>query len=262
MTVYFIGAGPGAADLITVRGRRLIRTCPVVLYAGALVPRELLDEAGADIVDAAQVELVDTADLTLDQIVDVIARADAAGRDVARLQSGDLSIYSACAEQMRRLDALGIAYELVPGVPAFAAAAASLKRELTVPTVGQSVVLTRISRRATPMPANETLEAFAASGALQVIHLATQAIDDVVARLTPLYGPDCPAAVVAYASQPREVILRGTLADIAEQVHEAGLVRSAVILVGRVLAAQAFPDSHLYSAARDRHDCTSSQVPQ
>ena len=260
MTVYFIGAGPGAADLITVRGRRLIRTCPVVLYAGALVPRELLDEAGADIVDAAQVELVDTADLTLDQIVDVIARADAAGRDVARLQSGDLSIYSACAEQMRRLDALGIAYELVPGVPAFAAAAASLKRELTVPTVGQSVVLTRISRRATPMPANETLEAFAASGALQVIHLATQAIDDVVARLTPLYGPDCPAAVVAYASQPREVILRGTLADIAEQVHEAGLVRSAVILVGRVLAAQAFPDSHLYSAARDRHDCTSSQV--
>lgn len=261
MTVYFIGAGPGAADLITVRGRRLIRTCPVVLYAGALVPRELLDEAGADIVDAAQVELVDTADLTLDQIVDVIARADAAGRDVARLQSGDLSIYSACAEQMRRLDALGIAYELVPGVPAFAAAAASLKRELTVPTVGQSVVLTRISRRATPMPANETLEAFAASGALQVIHLATQAIDDVVARLTPLYGPDCPAAVVAYASQPREVILRGTLADIAEQVHEAGLVRSAVILVGRVLAAQAFPDSHLYSAARDRHDCTSSQVP-
>ena len=262
MTVYFIGAGPGAADLITVRGRRLIRTCPVVLYAGALVPRELLDEAGADIVDAAQVELVDTADLTLDQIVDVIARADAAGRDVARLQSGDLSVYSACAEQMRRLDALGIAYELVPGVPAFAAAAASLKRELTVPTVGQSVVLTRISRRATPMPANETLEAFAASGALQVIHLATQAIDDVVARLTPLYGPDCPAAVVAYASQPREVILRGTLADIAEQVHEAGLVRSAVILVGRVLAAQAFPDSHLYSAARDRHDCTSSQVPQ
>ena len=261
MTVYFIGAGPGAADLITVRGRRLIRTCPVVLYAGALVPRELLDEAGADIVDAAQVELVDTADLTLDQIVDVIARADAAGRDVARLQSGDLSIYSACAEQMRRLDALGIAYELVPGVPAFAAAAASLKRELTVPTVGQSVVLTRISRRATPMPANETLEAFAASGALQVIHLATQAIDDVVARLTPLYGPDCPAAVVAYASQPREVILRGTLADIAEQVHEAGLVRSAVILVGRVLAAQAFPDSHLYSAARDRHDCMSSQVP-
>ena len=262
MTVYFIGPAPGAADLITVRGRRLIRTCPVVLYAGALVPRELLDEAGADIVDAAQVELVDTADLTLDQIVDVIARADAAGRDVARLQSGDLSIYSACAEQMRRLDALGIAYELVPGVPAFAAAAASLKRELTVPTVGQSVVLTRISRRATPMPANETLEAFAASGALQVIHLATQAIDDVVARLTPLYGPDCPAAVVAYASQPREVILRGTLADIAEQVHEAGLVRSAVILVGRVLAAQAFPDSHLYSAARDRHDCTSSQVPQ
>lgn len=260
MTVYFIGAGPGAADLITVRGQRLVRACPVVLYAGALVPRELLDEAGTQVSgDAADaVQRVDTADLTLDQIIDVVARADAAGLDVARLQSGDLSIYSACAEQMRRLDALGIAYELVPGVPAFAAAAASLKRELTVPTVGQSVVLTRISRRATPMPANETLEAFAASGALQVIHLATQVIDDVVARLTPLYGADCPAAVVAYASQPREVVLRGTLEDIAAQVHAAGLVRSAVILVGRVLAAQTFPDSHLYSAARDRHDCSSA----
>ncbi|MDO5712326.1 MAG: precorrin-4 C(11)-methyltransferase [Micrococcales bacterium] len=264
MTVYFIGAGPGAADLITVRGQRLVRSSPVVLYAGALVPQELLDEAGADLArndgcrqEAGAARLVDTADLNLDQILQVIAQAHADGLDVARLQSGDLSIYSACAEQMRRLDALGIPYELVPGVPAFAAAAASLRRELTVPTVGQSVVLTRISRRATPMPANETLEAFAASGALQVIHLATQAIDEVTERLAPLYGPDCPAAVVAYASQPREVILRGTLADIAAAVHEAGLVRSAVILVGRVLAAQAFPDSHLYSPERERHACES-----
>lgn len=253
MTVYFIGAGPGAADLITVRGARLVATCPVVLYAGALVPTELLDQA------APGARLVDTADLTLDEIVDIVAQADAAGRDVARLQSGDLSIYSAVAEQLRRLDALGIAYELVPGVPAFAAAAAALGRELTVPTVGQSVVLTRIARRATPMPANETLEAFAASGALQVLHLATQAVDDVVARLVPHYGQDCPAAVVAYASQPREVVLRGTLADIAEQVNAAGLVRSAVILVGRVLAAQAFPDSHLYSPHRERHDCRADQ---
>lgn len=254
MTVYFIGAGPGAADLITVRGQRLVRRCPVVLYAGALVPQELLDEAGADVADGSA-SLVDTAQLTLDQIVAVIERAHADGLDVARLQSGDLSIYSACAEQMRRLDALSIPYELVPGVPAFAAAAASLRRELTVPTVGQSVVLTRIARRATPMPANETLETFAASGALQIIHLATQAVDDVVARLLPFYGEDCPAAVVAYASQPGEIILRGTLADIAAQVHDAGLVRSAVILVGRVLGAQAFPDSHLYSPERDRHIC-------
>ncbi len=249
MTVYFIGAGPGAADLITVRGQRLVRTCPVVLYAGALVPTELLAQADPD------ARLVDTADLDLDQIVATLTQAHAQGLDVARLQSGDLSIYSACAEQMRRLEAAGVPYELVPGVPAFAAAAASLRRELTVPTVGQSVVLTRYARRATPMPSGERLEAFAATGALQVLHLATQAVDEIVDRLTPHYGADCPAAVVAYASQPREVVLRGTLADIAEQVHAAGLTRSAVILVGRVLAAQTFPDSHLYSPLRQRHDC-------
>lgn len=249
MTVYFIGAGPGAADLITVRGQRLVRTCPVVLYAGALVPTELLAQADPD------ARLVDTADLDLDQIVAILTQAHAQGLDVARLQSGDLSIYSACAEQMRRLEAAGVPYELVPGVPAFAAAAASLRRELTVPTVGQSVVLTRYARRATPMPSGERLEAFAATGALQVLHLATQAVDEIVDRLTPHYGADCPAAVVAYASQPREVVLRGTLADIAEQVHAAGLTRSAVILVGRVLAAQTFPDSHLYSPLRQRHDC-------
>lgn len=251
MTVYFIGAGPGAADLITVRGQRLVATCPVVLYAGALVPTELLDQAAPD------ASLVDTADLTLDEIVAELAAADARGDDVARLQSGDLSIYSAVAEQIRRLDALGIGYEMVPGVPAFAAAAASLGHELTVPTVGQSVVLTRYGKRATPMPAGESLEAFAATGALQVLHLGTQAVEEIAERLTPHYGSDCPAAVVAYASQPREVVLRGTLADIAGQVRAAGLRRSAVILVGRVLGAEGFPDSHLYSALRERHDCRS-----
>lgn len=252
MTVYFIGAGPGAADLITVRGQRLVQTCPVILYAGALVPPELLAHAAPD------ARLVDTADLTLDEIIAQLERAHAAGYDVARLQSGDLSIYSAVAEQLRRLDALGIDYELVPGVPAFAAAAASLRRELTVPTLGQSVVLTRYARRATPMPAGEQLEAFAATGALLVLHLATQAADEVAERLAPIYGSDCPAAVVAYASQEREVVLRGTLADIADQVRDAGLRRSAVILVGRVLAAQSFPDSHLYSPLRERHDCAAS----
>lgn len=247
MTVYFIGAGPGAADLITVRGQRLVRSCPLVLYAGALVPAELLDETRED------ARLVDTADLDLDRIVELLVRAHEEGRDVARLQSGDLSIYSACAEQMRRLDAAGVPYELVPGVPAFAAAAASLRRELTVPTVGQSVVLTRIARRSTPMPDGETLAGFGATRALLVLHLATQAADEVVAELLPHYGADCPAAVVAYASRPDEVILRGTLGTIADQVRDARLRRSAVILVGEVLAAEQFPDSHLYSPHRDRH---------
>ena len=255
MTVYFIGAGPGAPDLITVRGQRLLQRAPVCLFAGALVPRELLEEAppGA--------RLVDTAELDLDEILRVIVEADRAGLDVARLQSGDLSIYSACAEQMRRLDAVGIAYELVPGVPAFAAAASALRRELTVPTVGQSVVLTRIARRATPMPPGESLSTFGASRALLVIHLATQAVDDVVAELRPHYGSDCPAAVVAFASRPEEVVLRGTLVDIARQVHDAGLRRTAVILVGRVLAADTFPDSHLYSPQRERHAAGSGRSP-
>lgn len=249
MTVYFIGAGPGAPDLITLRGQRLVERCPVVLYAGALVPTEMLATA------AEGARLVDTADLDLDAIIAELAAADAAGHDVARLQSGDLSIFSACAEQMRRLDAAGIAYELVPGVPAFAAAAASLRRELTVPTVGQSVVLTRIARRATAMPPGETLAGFGATGALLVLHLATQAVEEVVAELEPHYGADCPAAVVAYASRPEEIVLRGTLADIAAQVRDAGVRRTAVILVGRVLAAEQFPDSHLYSSERDRHEC-------
>jgi precorrin-4/cobalt-precorrin-4 C11-methyltransferase len=246
VTVHFIGAGPGAADLITVRGLRMLQAAPVCLYAGSLVPRELLGSCppGA--------RLVDTADLTLDQIVDEFAAAHAAGLDVARLHSGDPSIFSAVAEQMRRLDALGIPYEIVPGVPAFAAAAASLRRELTVPGVAQSVILTRTAARATPMPPGEDLAALGASRATMVLHLAVQRIEAVVAELLPGYGPDCPVAVVACASRADEVVLRGTLDDIAAQVREAGIKRTAVIVVGRSLTAAEFPDSHLYSAARDR----------
>jgi precorrin-4/cobalt-precorrin-4 C11-methyltransferase len=246
MTVYFVGAGPGAADLITVRGQRLLAATAVCLYAGSLVPAELLDSCppGA--------RLVDTADLTLDQIVAELAAAHEAGLDVVRLHSGDPSVFSAVAEQLRRLDALTIPYEIVPGVPAFAAAAASLKRELTMPGVGQTVVLTRIAARATPMPPGEDLATLGRNRATLVLHLAVQRIDEVVAELVPNYGPDCPVAVVAYASRADEVVLRGTLADIAAQVHAAGVRRTAVIIVGAVLTAEGFVDSHLYSAHRDR----------
>ena len=246
MTVFFIGAGPGAADLVTVRAARLIANCPVVLYAGALVPRELLDSARPD------ARLVDTANLDLDEITAELVTAHEAGHDVARLHSGDPSIYSAMAEQMRRLDAAGVPYDVVPGVPAFAAAAASLKRELTVPGVAQSVVLTRTSARSTPMPPGESLAAYAATGATLVLHLAVQRIAELVPDLVPGYGADCPAAVVAYASRDDEVVLRGTLADIAAQVEAAGIRRTAVVLVGRALAAAEFPDSHLYSTQRSR----------
>ncbi|MFI7134367.1 precorrin-4 C(11)-methyltransferase [Nonomuraea sp. NPDC050153] len=246
MTVYFIGAGPGAADLITLRGLRRLQSAPVCLYAGSLVPRELLDACPVG------TRLVDTANLTLDEIVVELLAAHRADLDVARLHSGDPSVFSAVAEQMRRLDELGVPYEVVPGVPAFAAAAASLGRELTVPGVGQTVILTRTSARATPMPEGEDLKTLGASGATMVLHLAVQRIDAVVAELLPSYGPDCPVAVVAWASRPDEVILRGTLADIAGQVHEAGIRRTAVIVVGPVLSATQFPDSHLYSADRAR----------
>ncbi|MEV6983296.1 precorrin-4 C(11)-methyltransferase [Sphaerisporangium sp. NPDC051017] len=246
MTVHFIGAGPGAADLITVRGRDLIAASPVCLYAGSLVPKELLGHApeGA--------RLVDTAELNLDEIVAEMVAAHARGLDVARLHSGDPSIYSAMAEQMRRLDAAGVPYDVTPGVPAFAAAAASLGRELTVPGVGQTVVLTRISARATPMPPGEDLRTLGRSRSTMVLHLAVQRIDAVVEELTPNYGADCPVAVVARAGRDDEVILRGTLADIAAQVKAAGVRRTAVIIVGGVLTASEFTDSHLYSATRDR----------
>jgi precorrin-4/cobalt-precorrin-4 C11-methyltransferase len=246
MTVHFIGAGPGAPDLLTVRGLRLLQRSPVCLYAGALVPREMLSECppGA--------RLVDTAGLDLDQITAELLAAHHAGKDVARLHSGDPSVFSAMAEQMRRLDAEGVPYDVVPGVPAFAAAAAALKRELTVPGVGQSVVLTRIARRATPMPDGEDLAALGATRMTLVLHLAVQHIDEVVAQLRPHYGGDCPVAVVARASREDEEVLRGTLDDIAEQVSAAGIRRTAIIVVGAVLTAEHFKDSHLYSTLRKR----------
>ncbi|MBA6435803.1 MULTISPECIES: precorrin-4 C(11)-methyltransferase [Streptomyces] len=254
MTVYFIGAGPGAADLITVRGARTLARCQVCLYAGSLVPRELLAECPPD------ARLVDTAQLDLDRITAELVAAHEAGHDVARLHSGDPSVFSAVAEQMRRLDAAGVPYDVVPGVPAFAAAAAALKRELTIPTVGQTVILTRIAQQATPMPDGEDLAILGRSGALLVLHLATRYVDRVVAELLPHYGADCPAAVVAMASRPDELVLRGTLDDIAPQVKAAGVVRTAVIIVGRTLAAAQFPDSHLYSPTRAR-PCTPASPP-
>jgi precorrin-4/cobalt-precorrin-4 C11-methyltransferase len=246
VTVHFIGAGPGAGDLITVRAARIIASAPVCLYAGALVPRELLDTAPAG------ARLVDTADLDLDRITAELVAAHEAGLDVARLHSGDPSVYSAMAEQMRRLDAAGVPYDVVPGVPAFAAAAASLKRELTVPGVAQTVVLTRTSARSTPMPPGEELAAYAATGATLVLHLAVQRLDELAPELAAHYGEDCPVAVVARASRDDELVLRGTLADIAGQVTAAGVRRTAVVVVGRVLAAEQFLDSHLYSTTRAR----------
>ncbi|MDP7724457.1 precorrin-4 C(11)-methyltransferase [Mycobacterium sp. TY814] len=245
MTVYFIGAGPGAADLITVRGQRLLQTCPVCLYAGSIMPDDLLAHCPPD------ARIVDTGPLTLDQIIAELAEADAAGHDVARLHSGDPSLYSALAEQCRRLDAGGIDYEIVPGVPAFAAAAAALKRELTVPGIAQTVTLTRVSTLSTAMPPGEDLTTLARSGATLVLHLAAAQIDNIVPQLLAGgYRSETPTAVVAFASWPKEIVLRGTLADIAERMHEADVTKTAVIVVGDVLGAEGFTDSYLYSVAR------------
>lgn len=241
MTVHFVGAGPGAPDLLTIRGRDRIARCPVCLYAGSLVPPEILAHCppGA--------RIVDTAPLDLDAIMAEIATAHAAGLDVARLHSGDLSVWSAMAEQTRRLDALGIPWTVTPGVPSFAAAAAVLGRELTVPEVAQSVVLTRTSGRASAMPEGERLAAFAATGATLAVHLSIHALDRVVADLVPVLGAETPVAVVWRASWPDERIVRGTLADIEERVAAlGGIERTALILVGRSLGAQGFRDSALY----------------
>jgi precorrin-4/cobalt-precorrin-4 C11-methyltransferase len=246
MMVHFIGAGPGAPDLLTLRARDLIAGCPVCLYAGALVPDQILSHAPAG------ARLVDTQHLTLDEIVNELAGAHARGQDVARLHSGDLSIYSACAEQMRRLDALDIPWDVTPGVPAFAAAAAALRRELTIPGVAQTVILTRYGRRASAMPDGEQLAALAAHRTTLVVHLGAQAIGAIVAELIGAYGADCPVAVVARASWPDEVIVRSRLADVAADVAAAGIRRTATILVGPALAAEGFRDSHLYSHARER----------
>jgi precorrin-4/cobalt-precorrin-4 C11-methyltransferase len=240
MTVHFIGAGPGAPDLITIRGRDLIAACPVCLYAGSLVPPALLTHCppGA--------RIVDTAPLTLDAIIAEFERADANGHDVARLHSGDLSVWSAMGEQLRRLDQLGLRYTVTPGVPSFAASAAALARELTLPGLAQSLVLTRTGGRASMMPERETLAGFAATGATLAIHLSIHVLDKVVAELTPFYGPECPVAIVWRASWPDERVIRGTLATIVTQVQATNIERTALILVGPVLGAHGFQDSALY----------------
>lgn len=244
MTVHFIGAGPGAADLITLRGRDLIAACPVCLYAGSLIPEALLNHCppGA--------RIVNTAPLSLDQIIDEIASAHAAGQDVARLHSGDLSVWSAMGEQLRRLRALDIPFEVTPGVPSFAAAAAALQTELTLPGIAQSVVLTRTPGRASAMPPGETLAGFAATGATLAIHLSIHALARSVAELIPHYGPDCPVAVIWRASWPDQRVIRSTLAKIETEAE--GIDRTALILVGPALAAEDFDDSRLYAADYDR----------
>ncbi len=246
MTIHFIGAGPGAADLITVRGRDLIARCPVCLYAGSLVPKALLDHCppGA--------KIVDTAPMSLDEIVAEFRRATDAGRDVARLHSGDLSVWSAMGEQLRRLDEEKIAYTITPGVPSFAAAAAALGQELTLPELAQTVVLTRTSGRASAMPAGEKLASFAATGATLAVHLSIHVLGKVVADLVPHYGADCPVAVVYRATWPDERVIRGTLGTIAAEVAKTPLERTALILVGKVLGARDFRDSALYDAAYQR----------
>ncbi|GAB5507177.1 MAG: precorrin-4 C(11)-methyltransferase [Rhizobiaceae bacterium] len=246
MTVHFIGAGPGAVDLITVRGRDILARSPVCLYAGSIVPKELLDYCPAD------ARLVDTAPMSLDEIEAEYVAAHRAGHDVARLHSGDLSVWSAVAEQIRRLQRRAIPYTLTPGVPSFAAAAAALGRELTIPEVGQSIVLTRISGRASKMPDGETLAAFGATGATLAVHLAIHALDQVVAELTPHYGADCPVAIVAHASWPQQRVIKGTLTDIAEKVAADPIERTAIIFVGRTLGAADFRESALYDPAYQR----------
>ena len=240
MTVHFIGAGPGAPDLITLRGWRLLQSAPVVLYAGSLVPEALVAAARPD------ARVVDTSALTLDQIIAEIAAADARGDDVARVHSGDPALYGAIAEQMRRLDALGIAYDVVPGVPAYAATAAALKTELTLPDVAQTVILTRTATRATDMPPGEDLATLAASRATLAIHLSVTNLAAIVRTLTPIYGADCPVVVAYRVSWPDQQILRGTLTTIRDQVKAAGFTRTALILVGRVLGVTEFSDSALY----------------
>lgn len=246
MTVHFIGAGPGAADLITVRGLRLIESCPVCLYAGSLVPAEIVAAAP----EGARV--IDTAPLHLEKIIAEMETAHRDGKDVARVHSGDPSIYGAIAEQMRRLDALGIGYDITPGVPAFAGAAALLGRELTLPGISQTVIVTRTDGKASPMPPGEDLATLGKSRATMAIHLSVRNLAKVTSELTPHYGADCPVVVVFRATWPDETVIRGTLADIREKVRKEKITRTALILVGRVFADEDFSDSRLY-AADHRH---------
>ncbi|MFT8377169.1 MAG: precorrin-4 C(11)-methyltransferase [Gluconobacter japonicus] len=246
MTVHFIGAGPGAADLLTLRGRDLLASCPVCLYAGSIVPEEMLEHCPQD------VRKVNTAPLSLDQIEQEYVRAHEAGQDVARLHSGDLSIYSAIAEQTRRLDRVGIAWTMTPGVPAFAAAASVLGKELTVPEVAQTVVLTRVSGRASSMPPRETLAAYAATGATLAIHLAVHALERIVKELLPFYGANCPVAVVARATWPDQITIRATLGTLLEKAAKSPVERTALVLVGPALGAEEFRESALYDPEYQR----------
>ncbi|WP_172118248.1 precorrin-4 C(11)-methyltransferase [Halomonas hibernica] len=245
MTVHFIGAGPGAPDLLTLRGRDLIAACPVCLYAGSLVPEEILKHCpeGA--------RIINTAPLSLDDIMQEIQTAHAAGQDIARLHSGDLSVWSAMGEQLRRLRELDIPYSVTPGVPSFAAAAATLGQELTLPGVAQSVVLTRTSGRASAMPDNETLANFARTGATLAIHLSIHNLTQVVENLTPHYGEECPVAIVWRASWPDEHVVRGRLSTVVSLIDNS-LQRTALILVGPVLESQDFQESSLYAVGYDR----------
>lgn len=246
MTVHFIGAGPGAAELITVRGRDRIASAPVCLYAGSIVPEALLEHCPTN------ARIVNTAPMSLDEIEGEFVRAHEAGEDVARLHSGDLSVWSAMGEQIRRLDRLGIPWTITPGVPSFAAAAAALGRELTVPEVAQSLVLTRLGGRASKMPERETLKGFGATGSTLAIHLAIHAVDEIAAELTPLYGADCPVAVVARASWPEERVIRTTLGGLIEALAADPIERTAIVFVGRGLAATDFAESSLYDAYYQR----------
>ena len=245
MTVHFIGAGPGAADLITVRGLKLIQSCPVCLYAGSLVPEEIVKAAPAG------ARVVDTAPLHLDEIIAEIEQAHAKGHNVARVHSGDPSLYGAIAEQMRRLDRLGIAYDVTPGVPAFAAAAAVLNTEFTLPEIAQTVILTRTSMQASAMPPGESLEELGRSKATLAIHLSIRNLGYIERALTPHYGADCPVIVVYRVTWPDQMIIRATLSTIAKKVRAAKLTRTALILVGRVLGASDFCDSALYDAGHE-----------
>lgn len=245
MTVHFIGAGPGAADLITIRGLKLIQQAPVVLYAGSLVPEAIIAEASADAL------VMDTAPMHLDQIIDEIQKADAAGHDVARVHSGDPSLYGAVAEQMRRLDALGIRYDVTPGVSAYAAVSAALKKELTLPDVAQTVILTRTAVRSSSMPNGEDLDTLGKSGATLAIHLSINNLAHVQKTLIPHYGADCPVVVAYRVTWPDEMFIEGTLGDIRDKVKAAGITRTALIMVGRVMGPETFEDSRLY--AEDHH---------
>lgn len=242
MTVHFIGAGPGDPELITVRGLRIIKSCKLCLFAGSLVPEAVVAEAPGTVID--------TASMTLDQIMAEIEAAHERGEDVARVHSGDPSLYGAIAEQVRRLQAAGIPYEITPGVPAYAAAAAKLGRELTVPEINQTVILTRTAMKSSSMPAGEDLEILGQSGATLAIHLSVRNLRDIERKLIPLYGADCPAIIAYRVGWPDEAFLHGTLSDIREKARQAKITRTALIFVGKALAEQdAFRDSALYDGA-------------